>query len=477
VDANGFIFAFVVKLLTLSLKSTVTIGLIMALRRFFTSRKKARFNHILWFALLVQLALPFELQTGWSPYRFIPVPGPRIGAQAVSGTAQEPDAGAVYADTPDAGISIGSRVPAVFAVLFAVWISGAAVSGLRTMRIRSGFARKISRAAAIRLPGTLGVFEKAKSSMRLKSHVRLLQSPDVSTPCVYGIFKNAVLLPEGLAERFSEKELECVFLHELSHVMRKDLWLDALVTVFGIVYWFHPVVAAAFRALRRDREYACDAAAITALGGEGAGRYGSTLLHALERFSSPSPQCALGKMDNKTHLRRRITMIASFDGKPSRRYQMGAALFAAVVLVFGSMAAGAQEARSILFRPPVQAANITLDFGWTVNPLTGKQYFHEGIDTAEPVGTQVVAVADGKVVTVAEQAGDDLGFHVVLRHADGFSSMYAKLQRIDVKVGQEVKAGQTVGSSGNTGISTGPHLHFVLMKNDKAVNPREYIPF
>jgi bla regulator protein BlaR1 len=372
VDVSGFFSAFVVKFLVLSVKASVTIGLIFALRLFFAAKKKSRFNHILWLALLLQLALPVELDMGWSPYRFIradgrmlsaliPMSQPRTGAQTISEAEGKFSSGrAVAADSIGDGGRKETAAPNyalfAFAFLFTLWLSGAVLSGLKTVRTHRKFTRLASKAGLIHHQGITAVFEKSKTRMKLKSRIRLRQSSEVATPCVHGIVRCTVILPEGLLERFDEKEIECVLLHELSHIKRKDLWLDALVTLLGIAYWFHPAVTAAFRALRRDREYACDASALAVLDGEGARRYGRTLLHALERFAtSPSPQCALGKMDTQSHLRRRITMIASFDRKPSRRYQMGAALFAAVVLVFGSMAAVAQEGgdnatgRSILF--------------------------------------------------------------------------------------------------------------------------------
>jgi len=168
-------------------------------------------------------------------------------------------------------------------------------------------------------------------------------------------------------------------------------------------------------------------------------------------------------------------MIASFDKKPSRRYGAAAVLLAAAIAVFGALAAGGQEAKKPLFPVPVRPARITQDFGWAMNPLSGKPYFHEAVDIALSVGTPVSAIADGKVVTVSSD--ETLGNYVLVRYADGFTSMYAKLQKTEVSEGQEVKAGQTVGLSGNTGSSTGPHLHFSLMRNDAAVNPKEYILF
>jgi murein DD-endopeptidase MepM/ murein hydrolase activator NlpD len=83
---------------------------------------------------------------------------------------------------------------------------------------------------------------------------------------------------------------------------------------------------------------------------------------------------------------------------------------------------------------------------------------HDGIDIGVPVGTPVVAAADGVVTFAGEQSG--YGTHVEVTHADGTVTTYSHLSKIDSAVGQAVKAGQQIAESGNTGHSTGPHLHF-----------------
>jgi murein DD-endopeptidase MepM/ murein hydrolase activator NlpD len=83
---------------------------------------------------------------------------------------------------------------------------------------------------------------------------------------------------------------------------------------------------------------------------------------------------------------------------------------------------------------------------------------HDGIDIGVPLGTPVLAAADGVVTFAGEESG--YGTHLEVRHADGTITTYSHLSKIDVVVGQAVRAGQQIAESGNTGHSTGPHLHF-----------------
>lgn len=111
---------------------------------------------------------------------------------------------------------------------------------------------------------------------------------------------------------------------------------------------------------------------------------------------------------------------------------------------------------------PTQTPTITQPFG--VNPQIYSQFGapgHTGIDFGGPEGSPIMAVAPGRVSTVRRQ-NDGFGNHVYVQHANGYTTIYAHMNRIDVTQGQQVSAGTVVGGLGNTGFSTGPHLHFEL---------------
>jgi murein DD-endopeptidase MepM/ murein hydrolase activator NlpD len=128
---------------------------------------------------------------------------------------------------------------------------------------------------------------------------------------------------------------------------------------------------------------------------------------------------------------------------------------------------------------PIAGAGITQGFGPTnvvLEPALGPYgHFHTGIDLAAPLGTPVMAAADGVVVAVAHtQVG--YGNYVIVAHGGGIMTLYAHLLETDVNVGDRVMHGQRIGLEGSTGLSTGPHLHFELRINDRVVNPMNYLP-
>lgn len=116
---------------------------------------------------------------------------------------------------------------------------------------------------------------------------------------------------------------------------------------------------------------------------------------------------------------------------------------------------------------------ITSNFGYRISPFTGKKEFHKGLDIANRKGTEIMATADG-VVTFAGPKGF-FGELVVIDHGHGITTRYAHLDKALFKSGDRVKRGQVIAQMGNTGRSTGPHLHYEVRLNGVPVNPSKYI--
>ena len=113
---------------------------------------------------------------------------------------------------------------------------------------------------------------------------------------------------------------------------------------------------------------------------------------------------------------------------------------------------------------PVDAKKISSPFGNRVHPVTKKQQYHNGIDLPVPVGTAVKTPFDGTVVNVFSNAQG--GNQVIVKHSNGYQTGYAHLSKQLVKKGANVKKGETIALSGNTGRSTGPHLHLTMRAPD-----------
>ena len=117
--------------------------------------------------------------------------------------------------------------------------------------------------------------------------------------------------------------------------------------------------------------------------------------------------------------------------------------------------------------------HLTSGFGYRVNPFTGRSVLHAGIDIANRVGTPVVSPARGRVTSTGWQ--NAYGNCVVIDHGNAITTRYAHLQSSTVKEGQVVNRGEVIGTMGNTGRSTGPHLHYEVRVGGVPVNPMRYI--
>ena len=115
----------------------------------------------------------------------------------------------------------------------------------------------------------------------------------------------------------------------------------------------------------------------------------------------------------------------------------------------------------------------TSSFGYRISPFTGRREFHKGFDIANRKGTPITATADGMIAFAGPKGL--LGNTVVVDHGHGMVTRYGHLEKVMVKRGTPVKRGDTIGLMGNTGRSTGPHVHYEVHLNGIPVNPDKYI--
>lgn len=112
-------------------------------------------------------------------------------------------------------------------------------------------------------------------------------------------------------------------------------------------------------------------------------------------------------------------------------------------------------------------------YGMRMHPIHKIIKLHAGMDFTAPVGTEVHATGDGKVV-FADYSANGYGLHVTIDHGFDYQTLYAHMDELKVRQGQQVKRGDVIGAVGNTGLSAGPHLHYEVHKNGEPVDPANY---
>jgi murein DD-endopeptidase MepM/ murein hydrolase activator NlpD len=134
--------------------------------------------------------------------------------------------------------------------------------------------------------------------------------------------------------------------------------------------------------------------------------------------------------------------------------------------------ASGQSERQGMFTMPVSMARITSSFGMRFHPLLGFTRMHKGIDIGTAWGTPIHAPADGTITFAGRSGG--YGNFIKLSHGGGIETHYGHLSRFATRPGQHVSRGEVIGYSGNSGMSTGPHLHWEVLRGGIAVNPRGF---
>jgi murein DD-endopeptidase MepM/ murein hydrolase activator NlpD len=158
--------------------------------------------------------------------------------------------------------------------------------------------------------------------------------------------------------------------------------------------------------------------------------------------------------------------------RSGRRIAAAAFLLGASMTTLAAPGNGPDESVSErpTFSMPLEVARVTSGFATRRHPIKKKRHHHAGVDFAAPLGAPVRTVDDGEVTFAGTQGG--YGNVVYIRHAGrDRTTLYAHLDRIDVRKGQSVQQGEAIGTVGATGLATGPHLHFEVHEGGKPIDP------
>jgi murein DD-endopeptidase MepM/ murein hydrolase activator NlpD len=130
-----------------------------------------------------------------------------------------------------------------------------------------------------------------------------------------------------------------------------------------------------------------------------------------------------------------------------------------------------KSAKKFLMRKPMSTGKFRSRFGMRRHPILRYRKMHSGVDWSAPRGTPIMAAGDGVIREAKWRSG--YGKWISIRHANGYETGYAHQTRFarGIRVGQRVRQGQVIGYVGSTGLSTGPHLHYEVLVNNRAVNP------
>lgn len=143
---------------------------------------------------------------------------------------------------------------------------------------------------------------------------------------------------------------------------------------------------------------------------------------------------------------------------------------AACLILFIGVVVQAQERPDT--HPLHRNLPVSLGFGKQIHPVLRNTRFHSGVDIKVPIGTKVFATASGQIIKAKHHKA--WGWHIVIKHDEVYTTIYSHLSKLMVKPGQNIQKGDIIALTGNSGLSTRPHLHYEVQKNGSSVNPKKY---
>ena len=389
-----------------------------------------------------------------------------------------------------------------------IYLSGLLVSLILACRRHYQRARLLR---ACRLPDAVECKQlEAAMPAGVPSHIRILVSERLPAAILTGWFP-VIILPQSLFENAAA--LRFAVTHECVHARRGDERDRLIGAALTTLFWFHLPLKWIEQELTTARELACDAETVDVLGSTARRAYAATLIDTM-RMAAPAAS-AFGPQDRR-HRKMRIKAILS--GHRPARFRSAILAASAMTTVIPmtvaqaawidrrdtpamvqqiepviDMTAPAQSPADIyrvelaqsmapaavtFTARPVEGGRISSNFGHRPAQPAAAPPFHSGTDIAAPEGTAILAPAAGRVVHAEYGYGGSQawGNTLALDHGNGWQTVYAHMQGFDVTPGETVTPGQQIGRVGNTGNSTGPHVHVEVRFNGERLDPADHVP-
>jgi len=331
------------------------IVLVQALKAVAGRWMSAQWHYAIWLLVFMRLVLPGGPQTDFSMgnvWRLKNVAG--VNGEQHGKTFSGLLPGVHNVDASQEAVTLTASTARntvtfdIVQVLLLVWGVGAVIYllivGLQAMRVRS----LIKDARPVDDEVILALFQDCRLKLKVGQNVQLLFSDDISYPALAGIMRPVVLIPSTTPDSVSMDELRFILVHELMHLRRRDLLVAMTIAPVLAMHWFNPLVWYAWYRMRQDREIACDAAVVQAMGDGVAADYGRTLLKLTEQIVPQQRMIsgAVGIMEGQSETRRRIVMLSNYR-KSCRARGWTGALVAGMLVAVGFTSAQVENVTAV----------------------------------------------------------------------------------------------------------------------------------
>ncbi|WFD11550.1 M56 family metallopeptidase [Tepidibacter hydrothermalis] len=325
--------SFITLIAIMSLKASVLVGVILVAKKILGNILTPSQHYIIWIMIFFVLSIPRLPQTNISAYNLIDsthnVSNVLNAEKMFIESIKDEKANSVLFEEKDSNLQEKSQGGVEetqvintsknsFDILenwmFILWIFGFSVYAfISVLRMYSSvnMAKKEIEYGNFELEEMLN---ECRGKLKIKKEVKLVFSNEFGVPCIFGVLRPVIFIPESL-RNMDENKLRMIILHELAHFKRNDIVVKVVVLLYQWVYWFNPILILAFQKMKNDMEPACDYMVLKNIEKNERAEYGRALLHVLEKLSVERYPISVGIAESKKELRRRIILIGRYKKK------------------------------------------------------------------------------------------------------------------------------------------------------------------
>lgn len=333
---------FMIRFLICNILFCGIISILLLMKHILKNCLSSRMQYNLWFLLLGLLTVPFlpshffkfsELFFGFTNLKFLP--------SAATKNASAPPLHTNIAGAKDwmddFALSVNeASSSAIGYLLFTLWILGIII--MIILAIRSAlFLHSLKKSASpLEDQDVQKLYRRCLNDTNITKSIPVYSAAYLKSPVIAGFWKPCIFLPVHLISDKNETDIRYMLLHELQHYKHKDGFINYLINLAGMIYWFNPFVWYALKEMRGDREIACDSSVLNLLKSDDYVTYGNTLINFAEKISLTPFPFSSGIGGNMKQMKRRILNIASYE-KPTfiKRVKGMTAFILTAVLLMG----------------------------------------------------------------------------------------------------------------------------------------------
>jgi bla regulator protein blaR1 len=335
--------AFFSWLIDYTIDISLFICLIFVIKSIVAKRLPAWWHYGLWLVLLIRMIIPLKYEKSSVLPEFISIKFPEVDLLDTMLLGKDDMISGIIENT-SSNINWAWLDLSFNEVMLYAWLAGALLIGLFILIKNFRFWLIIKQKPMLVDKEILDLLEECKITMKINTLIGIIITDKVKSPALFGYLRPRLLLPLGVLENLTRSEITYIFMHELGHLKRHDIGVSWIVTMLQVFHWFNPLVWYAFYQMRIDQESACDASVLARIRKNQKKDYAGTIIGFLEKFCQNGQLPAMaGIIENKSQIKRRIAMIASYKENTKRIKALAIVMLLVTGFVFYTITGFAQE--------------------------------------------------------------------------------------------------------------------------------------